>query len=138
VSKIKLQDLKKILSSDVIKNNSCIEMSFCIDNSEKYDDCWLGKMPSKTDSKQELYWYGIVHDGSQAYDYNILDNILNAKVFDGQSMCEIIENITWHSLDGCSIEEMLPYYLTDDSHRPRWSAPINIRVKKWWQFWKRI
>ncbi|HLR35251.1 MAG TPA: hypothetical protein VK071_08005 [Tissierellales bacterium] len=109
MEKIKLQDLIKVLNSNVVKYSSCIEMNFCIDNDPEYEDCWLGKMPD-TYSK-EVYWFGLIPDGSEAYDYDKLEDLLNAKVFHGKSLCEIINEITWFSLDGCGIEERLPYYL---------------------------
>lgn len=98
-----------MLNSNVVKYSSCIEMNFCIDNDPEYEDCWLGKMPD-TYSK-EVYWFGLIPDGSEAYDYDKLEDLLNAKVFHGKSLCEIINEITWFSLDGCGIEERLPYYL---------------------------
>jgi hypothetical protein len=58
--KIKLQDLVKVLSEDVLKNNSCIEINFCIDNDVEYEDCWMGKMPDKNNVNKEIYWYGLV------------------------------------------------------------------------------
>lgn len=126
MSKIKLQDLIRILGSDVLKYNSCIEMNFCIDNDKEYEDCWIGKMPDKGDVTKEIYWYGLVQDGSQAYDYNELEDILNAKVFYGKSIYDVIEEITWYSLDGCSIEDMVSYYINDDIERPLRSAPKSI------------
>ncbi len=112
MSKIKLHDLIKILHSDVVKYKSCIEMNFCIDNDIEYNDCWLGKMPDRENPSKEVYWYGLVPDGSQAYDYDNLEDILNAKVFHGdKSLCDVIESINWYSLDGCSIGEGLPHYL---------------------------
>ncbi|MGL5149018.1 MAG: hypothetical protein ACRC7N_00390 [Clostridium sp.] len=88
MAKIKLHDLISVLNTDVVKYNSCIEINFCIDNDSKYNDCWIGKM---YEQGKDLYWYGLVTDGSQAYEYDNLDDILNAKVFHGKSMCDFIE-----------------------------------------------
>jgi hypothetical protein len=122
LAKIKLQDLMKILNSDVIKYNSCIEMNFCIDNDAEYWDCWLGKMPYK-ESGTEVYWFGLVPNGSQAYDYAKLEDFLNVKVFRGKSLLDVFEKITWYSLDGCSIEERLPDYISGYSKSLKMSAP---------------
>jgi hypothetical protein len=127
LAKITLQDLITVLNNDVVKYNSCIEMNFCINNDTEYEDCWLGKMPDRNEPGKEVYWYGLVQDGSQAYDYAKLEDILNAKVFHGKSLCDVIEKITWYSLDGCSIEEILPDYIDDYAKRPKRSAPINIK-----------
>ena len=126
MAKITLQDLITVLNSDVVKYNSCIEMSFCIDNDKEYEDCWLGKMPDRNEPGKEVYWYGLVPDGSQAYDYAKLEDILNDKVFHSKSLCDVIEKITWYSLDGCSIDERLPDYIDDYVKTPKRAAPINI------------
>ena len=123
LAKIKLEDLIKVLKSDVISNKSCIEMNFCIENDTEYDDCWIGKMPDRDNPNKEIYWYGLVRDGSQAYDYEDLEDILHAKVF-GKSMFDVIEKVNWYSLDGCSIEERLPDYL-GDSGLARWLITSN-------------
>lgn len=111
LAKMKLQDLVMILNSDVVKNNSCIEMNFSIDDYSEYDDCWLGKMPDRDEPNKEIYWYGLMEDGSQGYAYAELEDILKAKVFHGKSLYDVIDRTSWHSLDGCSLEERLPYYI---------------------------
>ncbi len=124
LAKIKLQDLITVLKSDVVKYNSCIEMNFCIDDDTEYEDCWLGKMPDRDNLGKEVYWYGLTSDGLQAYDYAKLEDILNSKVFHGKSLCDVIEKVTWYSLDGCIIEERLPDYLDNYSIKAKRSAPI--------------
>ncbi|WP_195266845.1 hypothetical protein [Clostridium sp. 1001275B_160808_H3] len=78
--KIKLTDLIRILNVNVLENNTCIEMNFCIDDDIEYQDCWLGKTSNK-DNNKEIYWYGLVEDGSQAYNYDCLEDFFSAKVF---------------------------------------------------------
>jgi len=124
LAKIKLQDLITVLKSDVVKYNSCIEMNFCIDDDTEYEDCWLGKMPDRDNLGKEVYWYGLTSDGLQAYDYAKLEDILNSKVFHGKSLCDVIEKVTWYSLDGCIVEERLPDYLDDYAIKANRSAPI--------------
>lgn len=70
-----------------------LEMNFYVEGDKDYTDCWLGKMPNKSDLTGETYWYGLADNGSQAY--------------------EIFEKIHWYSLDGCSLEERLNYYVND-------------------------
>jgi len=123
----RFEDLIKVLSGDVVRYNSCIEMNFGIDNDAKYEDCWMGKMPDRDNLGKELYWYGLVPDGSQAYDYAKLEDILNAEVFHGKSLCDVIEKVTWYSLDGCSIEERLLDYIEDNAKGPLRSAPKFIK-----------
>lgn len=123
MAKLKIDELVKILSNDVLKYNTCIEMNFCIENDEVYGDCWLGKLPNKDKENTEIYWYGLVSDGSQAFEYNKIEDILNAKVFCDKSICDVIGSINWYSLDGCGIEERLSYYTDNDITQPRRSAP---------------
>lgn len=111
MSKLALQDLIKILERDVVRNNTCVEMNFDIDNDDDYSDCWLGKMPDRENHGKESYWFGLAKMDLKAYDYDNLHDFLNAKVFNGKSLREIINNVTWHSFDGCDIEERLPCYL---------------------------
>jgi len=93
MSKISLKEFKKMMLYDVVEKNSCIEVNFCVDDCMEYDDCWLGKMPD-LQKKQSIYWYGLVKDGSQAYDYNSLEEFLKVKIFNGKNIVEIWESIT--------------------------------------------
>lgn len=129
MAKIELEDLIKVLSNDVITHQSCIEMNFCIENNTEYEDCWIGKMPDRYNSIKEIYWYGLVRDGSQAYDYHNLEDILNAKVFNGKSMCDVIEKVTWYSLDGCIIDERLPYYIEGYKQDFELLKPLGLRIQ---------
>jgi hypothetical protein len=108
--KIPMATLIAILKTDVTTQDTCVELNFCIDNDLEYVDCWLGKMPDKIAKDKEVYWYGLVPDGSQAYDYEQLDDFLEAKVFRGKNIYEVFDTITLFSLNGSSIEEMLPYF----------------------------
>ena len=58
---------------------------------------------------------------------NNLEDILNAKVFDGKSICYIWDKVSWYSLDGCRIEERLPYYIDDNKQQPLRSAPRSFK-----------
>lgn len=71
----------------------------------------MGKMPNPDDRSKELYWFGLTPDGSQAYDYDTAEEILNAKVFHGKSLSDVIQNITWLEIDGCGVKWRLPDYL---------------------------
>ena len=110
LTKIKFQHLVAVLSSDVINNNTCIEMEFSIDDTE-YDDCCLGKMTDRDNPKKEIYWISLDPDGSRAYEFEDLEDFLKANILDGKSLYELIDKISWHSLDGCSLEERLSYYI---------------------------
>lgn len=111
--RLTLEELTMILSEDVVKRNTCVELNFCVDGSELYHDCWLGKMPAPETKQNAVFWFGLVADGSQAYDYPTLPELLEAGVLEGKSLLEILPSITWYSLDGCGVEERLAYYRLD-------------------------
>ena len=54
-----------------------------------------------------------MEDGSQGYEYNTLDDLITAKVFNGKSLSEIFNKIIWSTLDGSSFEERLSYYINE-------------------------
>lgn len=112
MSKISLDEFSRMLDYDVVNRNACIEIEFEVDNNSEYNSCWLGKMPDRyKDCKVATYWYGLVPDGSQAYDYPTKDEFLNAKVFKGQSIIDIWDTVTLFSIDGCDVEYRLPHLL---------------------------
>ena len=116
MNKISFEDFEKIMSYDVIDaNNSgyndCIEIEFEVDNCEIYDLSWMGKMFDK-ETRGETYWFGLVEDGSQAYDYETFDEFVNAKVFYGEkSLKELWNLVSILSLDGSGLEYVLDSYL---------------------------
>lgn len=113
MAKIEFNDLITILKSDVLKNNSCIEMNFRVKNDTEYKNCWVGKMPDDNKFGKEVYWFGLVEDGSQGYEYDTLDDLIQAKVFNGKSLSEIFNKITWNTLDGSGFEERLSDYINE-------------------------
>lgn len=108
--KISFEDFKKIMSYDITKKQTCIEIEFCVDNCETYQTSWLGKMIDKETNKV-VYWFGLTEDGSQAYDYDSFDKFSNANVFNGKSLNEIWNTVSLISIDACDIEERLQFYL---------------------------
>jgi len=89
------------------KSDSCIEIWFDVDECIVYQGSWLGKMIDKN-TKRDTYWFGLVPDGSQAYDYDSFEEFANAKVFYGnKSLKEIWTSISILSLDGGPADEML-------------------------------
>ncbi len=114
--KISLATFEKMMQYDVVKNKACIEIEFSVDEDPIYFACCLGKM-FDGETNRGLYWYGLVADGSQAYDYDTLEAFLNAKILNGNSIKQLWSKISLFSIDACSVEERLPFYLgiTDGS-----------------------
>ena len=100
---------KNIMSFD-IKANLCIEICFKVKENNKFNSCWMGKMPNKA-NKEDLFWFGLTPDGQNAYDYPTFEEFSSAKIFDGKSLIEIWDNITIIDINGCDPDEMIKMYL---------------------------
>ena len=110
MDKISFSDFRHIMLYDVAKNQTCIEMEFCIDDLVDYQASWLGKMVDIRTNKA-LYWFGLTEDGLQAYDFDSFEQFSNAKVFYGNSIKEIWDSISFLSIDACETQERLSFYL---------------------------
>jgi hypothetical protein len=108
--KIPLEDFEKMMQFDVVKRNACIEIDFSIDGDMTYCGCWLGKTIDRETNKS-LYWYGLAEDGSQAYEYDNMEDFLNAQVFGGKSIKQLWSRVTLFSIDACNVMERLAVYL---------------------------
>ncbi len=108
---ISFSDMEKLFSCN-LEGNRCIEIEFAVNKRPSYQSCWMGKMPGKEGSAKEIYWFGLVPDGSQAFDYDNFRDFSNAPVFDGGSLREIWEDVEVHSIDGCDPKERIRMYLS--------------------------
>lgn len=106
---ISFEDITKLFSFDV-QGKYCIEIEFSVKGYQKYRSCWMGKLPDEADSQKELYWYGLVPDGSEAYGYNNFQDFSSAPVFDGKSLKEIWEKVEVLAIDGCDPEERIAVF----------------------------
>ena len=88
------------------QGNCCLEIEFSIRGSDKFDNCWMGKLFDKK-TKKDVYWFGLTADGSNAFDYPTFEEFASAKVFDGKSLAQIWEEVTVLTVDGCDPED--PY-----------------------------
>ena len=104
---IPFEAITKLFSFD-LQGKYCIEIEFSINGFPKYQSCWMGKMPDKG---KDLYWYGLVSDGSEAFDYDNFQDFSGAPVFCGKSLKEIWNEVKVLSIDGCNPEERLQAYL---------------------------
>ncbi|MCL1924949.1 MAG: hypothetical protein FWF50_05115 [Defluviitaleaceae bacterium] len=113
MNKISFKDFKKIMELEIYENKGLgFEIEFDIDNSEIYQSSWMGKMLDK-ETKKQVYWFGLVQDGSQAHEYNSFEEFVNEKVFYGEkSLKDIWDKVSIFSLNGGTCEEMMPYYLS--------------------------
>ena len=88
------------------QGNCCLEIEFSIRGSDKFDNCWMGKLFDKK-RKKDVYWFGLTADGSNAFDYPTFEEFASAKVFDGKSLAQIWKEVTVLTVDGCDPED--PY-----------------------------
>lgn len=106
---ISFEDIVKLFSFD-LEGKWCIEIEFSVKGHPKYQSCWMGKMPDEKTSKKEAYWYGLVPDGSEAYNYDNFQDFSSSSVFDGKSLKEIWDKVVVLSIDGCDPNERLTVY----------------------------
>ena len=104
-------DISKLFSHD-LEGKFCIEIEFLVKGEPIYQSCWMGKMPDREKKEKEIYWYGLVPNGSEAYDYDNFYDFSSASVFHGKSLQEIWEKVEILSIDGCDPEERLSVYCT--------------------------
>ncbi len=104
---ISFDDITKLFSFD-LEGKWCIEIEFLVQGYPKYQSCWMGKTPNK---EKEIYWYGLVPDCSEAYDYDNFGDFSTAQVFNGKSLKQVWNTVRLLSIDGCNPEERLPTYL---------------------------
>lgn len=103
---ISFNDISKLFSRD-LEGKFCIEIEFLVKGEPIYQSCWMGKMPDREKKEKEIYWYGLVPYGSEAYDYDNFYDFSSASVFHGKSLQEIWEKVEILSIDGCNPEERL-------------------------------
>lgn len=104
---ISFEDITAFLQQD-LEQKYCIEISFSVKGMAEYAFCWMGKMPDQADKAKDCYWYGLTPDGSQAYDYDNLDDFLSAPVFDGCSLRQVWKDVTLDSVNGSEPENWFP------------------------------
>lgn len=80
----------------LIKKDDICEINFSITGNNDYQNCWMGYSDD-----EDCYWFGL-SDAKQSYDYKTADDILNAKVFDGKSMCELWDKVEFYTVNGVS------------------------------------
>lgn len=107
---ISFEDITKLFSFD-LKGKYCIEIEFLVKGDPQYQSCWMGKMPNNTDKEKDLYWYGLVQDGSEAYDYDNFQEFSSEPVFKGKSLKEVWVDIKLLTIDGSDPEERIQNYI---------------------------
>lgn len=108
MSNISINDLETVLSYDIRKHKTCIEIEFSINDSPIYTSCYMGKLI--TQQGEEIYWLGLTADGNQGYDFTSAESMLNAKVAEGKSLKEAWDKLIFHTIDSCDAESRLAYY----------------------------
>ncbi len=107
---ISYSEITTLFSFD-LRGKWCIEIEFLVNGHPKFQSCWMGKMPDKVDKEKALYWYGLVPDGLESYDYDNFQDFSSAPVFEGDSLKKIWSKIEILSIDGCDPEDRIKAYL---------------------------
>jgi len=116
---MKFELFQELMAFDT-KGGACIEILFSVEGSSKFFNSWMGKMPDKQTGR-DLFWYGLTADGENAYDYPNFKEFSSDKVFDGKSLLEIWDSITFIEINGCEPNEMIETYLYGND---RLGAPL--------------
>ena len=103
---ITFEDITKLFSNN-LEGGLCIEIEFSLKDEPKYQTCNMGKMLNK---EKELFWYGLVPDGSEAYDYDDFQKFSSALVFNGKTLKEIWKQVKLVSINSCDPEDMIKAY----------------------------
>ena len=107
---ITFEDITKLFSCD-LEGEFCIEIEILLKEEPKYQTCWMGKTPNEENKEKELFWYGLVPDGTEAYDYDDFQGFSSAPVFNGKTLKEIWKKVEIISIDGCDPDGRIKAYL---------------------------
>jgi len=110
MDRISFKDFLQIMSYDVVKNQTCIEIEFCVDNCVDYQASWMGKAVDR-ETKDAVFWFGLTEDGLQAYEFCSFVEFANSHVFHSKSIKEIWDAVSILSIDACKTQERLPFYI---------------------------
>ena len=75
------------------------------------EDIRIIKLGNDKINKNDSYWFGLVPDDSEAYDYNNFQDFSSAPVFDGKSLRQIWSEVEVLSIDSCNPMERLSTYI---------------------------
>jgi len=98
--KISFDAFKKLLTAPM-PDNCCQEILFELENSEKYNHCWMGAINKNGSTK---YWFGLTKNGNEAYDYTNFDQMTSTPIFNGKTLKEVWECTDIISVNGCDPE----------------------------------
>lgn len=102
-----------MITSDRLKQlmEFAAEITFSVNGSDKYKFCHMGKSLNEKTS-EDVYWFGLTSDGKNAFDYPTFEEFTSAKVFDGKSLFEIWDDVTFLEINACDPTEMIEIYLS--------------------------
>ena len=116
MKKLTFNEFQHIMAYNTSANETCIEIEFSIDNHTEYSAANLGKtVDIKTN--EIIYWFGLTEDGSQAYEFDTFEKFSSAKIFQGESIRDIWDLVSFYSIDACEVEERLPFYFSKNGNR---------------------
>ena len=94
-----------------LEGKYCIEIEFSVKGHSRYQSCWMGKMPNKANKEKNIFWYGLVSDGTEGYDYDNFQDFSDAPVFGGKTLKQIWNSVIIFSIDGCNPEDRIQFYV---------------------------
>ena len=89
-----VEELQKILSMDARRFSDGILIWFCLG---KHDEFWMGKT-EREDSDEQALW--IEADDVPYKEFTTFEELLQAKLIQGKSLCEVWDDLIFLSIEG--------------------------------------
>lgn len=89
-----VEELQKILSMDARRFSDGILIWFCL---SKHDEFWMGKT-EREDSDEQALW--IEADDVPYKEFTTFEELLQAKLIQGKSLCEVWDDLIFLSIEG--------------------------------------
>ena len=75
----------------LINRDSVWEINFNVSGFDDFQNCWMG-----CNADEDGYWLAVI---DTEYFYETADEVLNTKVFNGKSMCELWDKVEFFTIN---------------------------------------
>ena len=107
---ITFEEIKRLMALAAQKKYG-LEILFCVNGSEVFDQCWMGRLYDEADG--DVYWLGLTPDGKNGFDYPTFEELSAARAFNGSSLFEIWDKVELLEINACEPRLMLDMYLSE-------------------------
>lgn len=100
-------DIERLFSYDYTGRYS-IEVSFCVEGSAKYTDCWMGRISNKY---RDIFWLSLSENEEEQHEFELYRDMVAAPLFEGKSLAQLEEKVIICTIDGCEPQERVRAYM---------------------------